>query len=304
MSAGHEGSTLNDNLEQFPVLDLKDGLCCISLSKESQETFALEGENLESGKEEKKPPDPSLSPRQPMKCLAGNGTAGTPGAAWADGLDAPAPPFLPSHWVRVQWWHCQPCSGMEPGKCTELSQGIEREQPREVKKEGRREVRQQASSTKLLCKQVPLSSEAAAKAGVECHFGLAPAVCAGEHQEHWGPYRSVLPQQCVQENIRNTGDHTGQSCPSSVCRRTSGTFGTIQVSLAPAVCAGEHQEHWGPYRDSELVQLWQEEQVGCEGLEHSARFLMPKGSAALGESGILTSAPVLVKLNCVKHLWS
>ncbi|XP_051626537.1 uncharacterized protein LOC127462162 isoform X8 [Manacus candei] len=243
MSAGHEGSTLNDNLEQFPVLDLKDGLCCISLSKESQETFALEGENLESGKEEKKPPDPSLSPRQPMKCLAGNGTAGTPGAAWADGLDAPAPPFLPSHWVRVQWWHCQPCSGMEPGKCTELSQGIEREQPREVKKEGRREVRQQASSTKLLCKQVPLSSEAAAKAGVECHFGLAPAVCAGEHQEHWGPY-------------------------------------------------------------SELVQLWQEEQVGCEGLEHSARFLMPKGSAALGESGILTSAPVLVKLNCVKHLWS
>ncbi|XP_029814183.1 uncharacterized protein LOC115307219 isoform X4 [Manacus vitellinus] len=42
---------------------------------------------------------------------------------------------------------------MEPGKCTELSPGIERDQAREVKKEGRREVRQQASSTKLLCKQ-------------------------------------------------------------------------------------------------------------------------------------------------------
>ncbi|XP_029817437.1 uncharacterized protein LOC115307636 isoform X3 [Manacus vitellinus] len=82
-----------------------------------------------------------------------SGTAGTPGAAWADGLDAPAPPFLPGHWGRVQWWHCQPCSGMEPGKCTELSPGIERDQAREVKKEGRREVRQQASSTKLLCKQ-------------------------------------------------------------------------------------------------------------------------------------------------------
>ncbi|XP_051636124.1 uncharacterized protein LOC127467795 [Manacus candei] len=167
--------------------------------QESQESFALEGENLEIGKEEKKPRDSSLSPRQPMNCLAGNGgtgwtlhcslgmcvglvhlpisqeiyilkfqmlsltlcwlealpsgTAGTPGAAWADGLDAPAPPFLPGHWGRVQWWHCQPCSGMEPGKCTELSPGIERDQAREVKKEGRREVRQQASSTKLLCKQ-------------------------------------------------------------------------------------------------------------------------------------------------------
>ncbi|XP_051631645.1 uncharacterized protein LOC127465180 isoform X4 [Manacus candei] len=129
----------------------------------------LGGENLEIGQEEEKPPDSSLSPRQPMNCLAGNGgtgwtlhcslgmcgTAGTPGAAWADGLDAPAPPFLPSHWGRVQWWHCQPCSGMEPGKCTELSPGIERDQAREVKKEGRREVRQQASSTKLLCKQCP-----------------------------------------------------------------------------------------------------------------------------------------------------
>ncbi|XP_029814980.1 uncharacterized protein LOC115307359 isoform X2 [Manacus vitellinus] len=126
------------------------------------------GENGASGQEEEKPRDSSLSPRQPMNCLAGNGgtgwtlhcslgmcgTAGTPGAAWADGLDAPAPPFLPGHWGRVQWWHCQPCSGMEPGKCTELSPGIERDQAREVKKEGRREVRQQASSTKLLCKQV------------------------------------------------------------------------------------------------------------------------------------------------------
>ncbi|XP_051641410.1 uncharacterized protein LOC127470206 isoform X5 [Manacus candei] len=72
----------------------------------------LGGENLESRKEEKKSPDSSLSPRQPMNCLPGNGTPGTPGAAWADGLDAPAPPFLPCHWVRVQWWHCQPCSGM------------------------------------------------------------------------------------------------------------------------------------------------------------------------------------------------
>ncbi|XP_051650431.1 uncharacterized protein LOC127474062 [Manacus candei] len=74
-----------------------------------------------------------------MNCLPGNGTAGTPGAAWADGLDAPAPPFLPSHWGRVQWWHCQPC----------------RDHPREVKKEGRREVRQQPSSTNCLCKQCP-----------------------------------------------------------------------------------------------------------------------------------------------------
>ncbi|XP_029815169.1 uncharacterized protein LOC115307359 isoform X8 [Manacus vitellinus] len=128
----------------------------------------IAGENGASGQEEEKPRDSSLSPRQPMNCLAGNGgtgwtlhcslgmcgTAGTPGAAWADGLDAPAPPFLPGHWGRVQWWHCQPCSGMEPGKCTELSPGIERDQAREVKKEGRREVRQQASSTKLLCKQV------------------------------------------------------------------------------------------------------------------------------------------------------
>ncbi|XP_051646961.1 uncharacterized protein LOC127472578 isoform X3 [Manacus candei] len=141
MSAGPERTTLNDNLEEFHVLDLKDGLCSISLIKESQETFAFEGENLERGKEEEKPPDFSLSPRQPMNCLPGNGrtgwtldcslwmcgTAGTPGAAWADGLDAPAPPFLPSHWGRVQWWHCQPCSGIEPGNCTELSQGIERD---------------------------------------------------------------------------------------------------------------------------------------------------------------------------------
>ncbi|XP_051626542.1 uncharacterized protein LOC127462162 isoform X12 [Manacus candei] len=198
MSAGHEGSTLNDNLEQFPVLDLKDGLCCISLSKESQETFALEGENLESGKEEKKPPDPSLSPRQPMKCLAGNGTAGTPGAAWADGLDAPAPPFLPSHWVRVQWWHCQPCSGMEPGKCTELSQGIEREQPREVKKEGRREVRQQASSTKLLCKQgiTPVSS----KVLTEVAAAVVPVVWASGIAGEWKRAELDIDARTCQEN--------------------------------------------------------------------------------------------------------
>ncbi|XP_051647272.1 uncharacterized protein LOC127472726 [Manacus candei] len=139
-------------------------LSCWSFSMEYLNT---KGENGASRQEEEKPRDSSLSPRQPMNCLAGNGgtgwtlhcslgmcgTAGTPGAAWADGLDAPASPFLPSHWGRVQWWHCQPCSGMEPGKCTELSPGIERDQAREVKKEGRREVRQQASSTKLLCKQ-------------------------------------------------------------------------------------------------------------------------------------------------------
>ncbi|XP_051630918.1 uncharacterized protein LOC127464605 [Manacus candei] len=155
------------------------------------------GENLESGQEEEKPRDSSLSPRQPMNCLAGNGgmgwtlhcslgmcgTAGTPGAAWADGLDAPAPPFLPSHWGRVQWWHCQPCSGMEPGKCTELSPGIERDQAREVKKEGRREVRQQASSTKLLCKQgiTPVSS----KAPTEVAAAVVPVVWASGTAGEW-----------------------------------------------------------------------------------------------------------------------
>ncbi|XP_051625370.1 uncharacterized protein LOC127461525 isoform X2 [Manacus candei] len=195
MSAGPERSTLNDNLEQFPVLDLKDGLCCISLSKESQETFALEGENLESRKEEKKPPDSSLSPRQPMKCLAGNGrtgwtldcslwmcgTPGTPGAAWADGLDAPAPPFLPSHW---------------PGKCTELSQGIERDQPREVKKEGRREVRQQASSTKLLCKQgiTPVSS----KVPTEVAAAVVPVVWASGIPGKW---KRAEPVECECKNL-------------------------------------------------------------------------------------------------------
>ncbi|XP_051629870.1 uncharacterized protein LOC127463888 [Manacus candei] len=118
-----------------------------------------------------------------------SGTAGTPGAAWADGLDAPAPPFLPSHWGRVQWWHCQPCSGMEPGKCTELSPGIERDQAREVKKEGRREVRQQASSTKLLCKQfgvyrgiiTPVSS----KVPTEVAAAVVPVVWASGIPRKW-----------------------------------------------------------------------------------------------------------------------
>ncbi|XP_050189626.1 uncharacterized protein LOC126649480 [Myiozetetes cayanensis] len=41
--------------------------------KASQETFAFEGENPEMRKEEKKPPESSLSHSQCMKCLPGNG---------------------------------------------------------------------------------------------------------------------------------------------------------------------------------------------------------------------------------------
>ncbi|XP_051660925.1 uncharacterized protein LOC127478806 isoform X3 [Manacus candei] len=184
-------------------------LSCWSFSMEYLNT---KGENGASRQEEEKPRDSSLSPRQPMNCLAGNGgtgwtlhcslgmcgTAGTPGAAWADGLDAPAPPFLPSHWGRVQWWHCQPCSGMEPGKCTELSPGIERDQAREVKKEGRREVRQQASSTKLLCKQgiTPVSS----KALTEVAAAVVPVVWASGAAGEWKRAEPDVNARTCQEN--------------------------------------------------------------------------------------------------------
>ncbi|XP_051668130.1 uncharacterized protein LOC127482133 isoform X2 [Manacus candei] len=123
------------------------------------------GENGESGQEEEKPRDSSLSPRQPMNCLPGNGrmgwtldcslwmrgTPGTPGAAWADGLDAPAPPFLPGHWVRVEWWDCQPLQ-------RDVAWKLHRAEPRDLKvlTKGGEERRKKGTEAAAKQHQVPV----------------------------------------------------------------------------------------------------------------------------------------------------
>ncbi|XP_051628528.1 uncharacterized protein LOC127463292 [Manacus candei] len=248
------------------------------------------GENGASRQEEEKPRDSSLSPRQPMNCLAGNGgtgwtlhcslgmcgTAGTPGAAWADGLDAPAPLFLPSHWGRVQWWHCQPCSGMEPGKCTELSPGIERDQAREVKKEGRREVRQQASSTKLLCKQkvhgaeprnlkgLSKQSQERMKKGTEAaakqhQAPLQPGENGASRQEEEKPRDSSLsPRQPMNCLAGNGGTGWTLHCSLGMCG-TAGTPGAAWADGLDAPAPPFLPSHWG------RVQWWHCQP--CSGME-------------------------------------
>ncbi|XP_051631669.1 uncharacterized protein LOC127465212 isoform X2 [Manacus candei] len=92
------------------------------------------------------PPGPMDWTPQPLRSCPATGAVSSGGTASPAGEVGRAFAGLVGHIYS---------SGMEPGKCTELSPGIERDQAREVKKEGRREVRQQASSTKLLCKQCP-----------------------------------------------------------------------------------------------------------------------------------------------------
>ncbi|XP_027488494.1 uncharacterized protein LOC113941537, partial [Corapipo altera] len=128
-----------------------------------------------SRKEEEKPRDSSLSPRQPRNCLPGNGrtgwtlecslwmcgTPGTPGAAWADGLDAPAPPFLPSPWGRVEWWHCQPLQVRGKGPLQgDVAWKLQRAEPRDLKgpTKGGEERRKKGSEASAKQHQVPVSA--------------------------------------------------------------------------------------------------------------------------------------------------
>ncbi|XP_064518136.1 uncharacterized protein LOC135417691 [Pseudopipra pipra] len=176
------------------------------------------GENGASGQEEEKPRDSSLSPSQPLNCLPGNGGMGWTldcslcmcGSPLQELQELLVPPG-PMDWTPQPLHSCPATgsvssggtaspagevgrafaglvghiysSGMEPGKCTELSQGIERDQAREVKKEGRREVRQQASSTKFLCKQgiTPVSS----KVPTEVAAAVVPVVWASGTAGEW-----------------------------------------------------------------------------------------------------------------------
>ncbi|XP_050193294.1 uncharacterized protein LOC126651447 isoform X2 [Myiozetetes cayanensis] len=160
------------------------------------------GENAVMEKEEMKALESSLSHRQSMKCLPGNGrmvrtlhcSLWMCGCALQELQELTVMP-RPMDWTAQPLHSCpalgslssggtaSPCRELWHGNCRESSQGIARDSAREVKKEGRREVRQQPSSTKFLCQQeiTPVSSTVP----TEVADGVVPVVWARGIPEEW-----------------------------------------------------------------------------------------------------------------------